>query len=71
MATLSRSSHFTSSVGSSPGNDGVVNCYNPSSVDVKGSKIGWHEMAATMHYLAMVWSPTISITWPSDGYFTF
>ena len=29
MATLSRSSHFTSSVGSSLGNGSVVNCYNP------------------------------------------
>ena len=71
MATLSRFSHFTSSVGSSLGNGSVVNCYNPSLVDAKGPTTSWREMAATMHCLAIVWSSTISITWPFDGYFTF
>ena len=36
MATFSRSLHFTSSVGSLPGNAGVVDCYNPFSVEAKG-----------------------------------
>ena len=27
--------------------------------------------AATLHFLAIDWLPTISLTWPWDGYFTF
>ena len=70
-ATVSISSHFTSSAGSLLGNAGVADCYNPFLVEAEGPALGLHEMAATMHYLAMVWSPTISLTWLSDGYFTF
>ena len=71
MATFSRSPYFTSSASSLPGNTGIVDCYNPFSIEAKGTALGWREMAATMHCLAMVWSPTISLTWPSDVYFTF
>ena len=49
----------------------MADCYNPFSIKAEGSALGWCEMAATMHYLAMVWSPIISLTWPSDGHFTF
>ena len=54
MATFSRSSYFTSLAGSLSGNTGVVDCYNPFSVEAKGPTLGWCEMAATMHCLAMV-----------------
>ena len=32
---------------------------------------GLCNLAATMHFLAIDWLPTISFTWPWDGYFTF
>ena len=71
IKTFSRSSHFASSTDSPPDNAGVVDCYKPLSVEAEGSALCWREIAANMHCLAMVWSPIISLTWPSDGYFTF
>ena len=71
MATFTRPSHFTSSAGSLLGNADEADCYNPFLVEAKGPALGLREMAVTMHYLAMVWSPTISLTWLSDGYITF
>ena len=69
--TFSKSSHFASSVDPLSGNIGVFDCYKPLSAEAEDSTSGQCKMAATMHYLAMDWLPTISLTWPSDGYFTF
>ena len=53
-ATFIRSSHFTSSTNSLLGNAGVADCYKPFLVEAEGSALGWREMVATMHCLAMV-----------------
>ena len=54
IATFSRSLHFASSVDLLSGNAGVADCYKPLLVEAEDSALGWHEIAATMHYLAMV-----------------
>ena len=69
--TLSKSSRFTSSAGLSKGNAGGFNCYNPLLMVAEVSASGRCCIAVTRHCRAATWFPTISNTWPSDGYFTF
>ena len=69
--TLSRSSTFALSAGPFKGNVGAFNCYNPLSAVAEVSASGRCWIAATRHCRATTWLPTISKTWPPDGYFTF
>ena len=69
--TFSRSSHFDFSIDPLSGNTRVFDCYKTLFAEAEDSTLGWCKMAATMHSLAMDWLPTISLTWPFDGYFTF
>ena len=71
IVILSNSSHFISSAGTSKGNSGGFNCYNPLLIVAEASASGRYCIAVTKHCRAATWFPTISTTLPPDGYFTF
>ena len=71
ITTFTKSSHFASSADLSMGEAEDFNCYNPFSPQTEGSASGLCWMAATMHCLAIAWSPSISLIWPLEGYLTF
>jgi len=68
---FSKPLHFASSIDPLLGDIEVLDCYKSISVEVEDLALGLYKMAATMHCLAMDLFPTISLTWPSNGYFTF
>ena len=71
IVTFSRSLHLAFSAESSLVDVWFFDCYKLLSEEVEDPTFGLCTMVATMHCLAIDWLPTISLTWPWDGYFTF
>ena len=69
--TFSRFSHSAPLVDSLLVDVEVFDCYKFISEQAEDLTFSLCNMAATMHYVAINWLPTISLTWPWDGGFTF